>query len=265
MIRKIYNLIPLELQKWLKLKYYNLKIKGFLFSLEKGIYCTTDKISWKIFTNTPLYFIVKDVNRYEKYFKVSKGNFVIDAGANEGILTLVYSKKVHSSGKVFAFEPDKINLQLFKENINLNENTTNISLIEKGLWNESGTIEFYETGTVGSSVYFQDKKSVKKAISSITIDDFVDAENLFKIDFIKMDIEGAEIEALKGARKTINSHKPNFAIASYHIVENEVTYKKVEEFFASMNFPYKTIFYKDGEIITYAGPSLYKTDQLNTN
>lgn len=259
MIRKIYNQIPLKLQKWLKLKYYNFKIKEFSFSLEKNIYCTTDHKSWKIFTITPLYFIVKDVTRYEKYYKVSKGDFVIDAGANEGILTLIYSQKVSSSGKVFAFEPDKINIQTFKENLSLNNNTTNISLVEKGLWDKSGSIEFYEAGTVGSSVFYRNENSVKKNISSISIDDFVDSENINKLDFIKMDIEGAEIEVLKGARITIKSFKPHFAIASYHIVENEVTYKKVEEFFTEMNYPFKTIFYEDGEIITYAGPTINRS------
>ena len=253
MIRKIFNLIPLELQKQLKLKYYNFKIKGFSFSLEKNIYCSTDNKSWKIFTNTPLYFIVKDVTRYEKFYQVSKGDFVIDAGANEGILTLIYSKKVTYSGKVFAFEPDKINIQTFNENLSLNEDTSNISLKGKGLWDKSDTIEFYEAGTVGSSVFFRDGKSVKKNIQVISIDDFVDSENIKRLDFIKMDIEGAEIEALKGARNTLKSLKPHFAIASYHIVENEVTYKKVEEFFTIMNYPYKTIFFEDGEIITYAG------------
>ena len=81
-------------------------------------------------------------------------------------------------------------------------------------------------------------------------------EKINKLDFIKMDIEGAEIQALEGARNTILSLMPHFTIASYHIVENEVTYKKVEEFFAEINYPFETIFYDDGEIITYAGTNL---------
>ncbi len=256
MIRKIFNLIPEVLQNRLKLKYYNFKIKGFSFFLHKGIYCSTDNNSWKIFTNTPLYFIVKDVNRYEQFYKVSKGDLVIDAGANEGILTLIYSKKVTSSGKVFAFEPDIINIKTFYYNLSLNKNTSNIKLFKKGLWNRTDTIDFYEAGTVGSSVFYQEKKSVKKFISAISIDDFVASEKIKKLDFIKMDIEGAEIKALDGAYDTIRSLKPNFSIASYHIIENEATYKKVENFFNEMNYPCKTIFYEDGEIITYAGPTL---------
>jgi FkbM family methyltransferase len=256
MIRKIFNLTPIILQEWLKIIYYNFKLKEFNFSLDKDVYSSSDKKSWKIYTKNPLYFIVKDVDRYEKFYKVSKGDLVFDAGANEGILTLIYSKKVTSSGKVFAFEPDKINIKNFYYNLSLNKNTSNIRLEEKGLWNKTETIEFFEAGTVGSSVFCQDKKSMKKFISAISIDDFVLTQKITKLDFIKMDIEGAEIKALEGSRYTIISLKPHFSIASYHLVENEVTYKKVEEFFTEMNYPYKTIFYEDGEIITYAGPSL---------
>jgi FkbM family methyltransferase len=256
MIRKLYNLIPAELQKRLKLTYYNLKIRNYSFSLDKGIYCSTDNKSWKIFTKNALYFIVKDVNRYERFYKVLEGDVIIDAGANEGILTLIYSKKVKTSGKVFAFEPDRVNINTFNANLNLNKNTSNITLSDKGLWNKTGMIEFYEAGTVASSVFYQDEKSIKKNISVISIDDFVASEKINKLDFIKMDIEGAEIQALEGARNTILSLMPHFTIASYHIVENELTYKKVEEFFAGINYPFETIFYDDGEIITYAGTNL---------
>ena len=71
-----------------------------------------------------------------------------------------------------------------------------------------------------------------------------------------MDIEGAEIEALEGCIQTIKNLEPNFAIASYHIVNNEQTFIKVEKFFASINYPYKTVTFRGNEIITFAGPSL---------
>ena len=71
-----------------------------------------------------------------------------------------------------------------------------------------------------------------------------------------MDIEGAEIEALDGCIDTIKSLKPNFAIASYHIVNGEQTYIKVEKFFAKLNYPYKTVRFKSNEVITFAGLNL---------
>jgi hypothetical protein len=53
-------------------------------------------------------------------------------------------------------------------------------------------------------------------ITTVSIDDFVHERNLPRVDFIKMDIEGAELSALKGAEKTIRAHKPRLAIAVYH-------------------------------------------------
>ena len=56
--------------------------------------------------------------------------------------------------------------------------------------------------------------------------------------------------------ETIKTLKPNFAIASYHIVAGEKTHIKVEQFFAAMNYPFKTIRFRGSEIITFAGPNL---------
>ena len=253
MIRKIFSLIPEEIQERIKLLYYNAKVKDFSFSKEKENYRTTADSGWSILSLSPLYFIVKDVKRYERHYAVLPGDVVIDAGANEGILTLIYSKRVKGTGKVYAFEPDGKNLSTFKRNIALNRETENIHLQQKGLWSKNNFIGFYEAGTVGSSIFYEGKNSVKKKIEVTSIDEFVRKNDIQKLDFIKMDIEGAEIEAVRGARETIKNLKPSFAIASYHLVSGEYTYKKIEEFFAEVEYPYHTIFYNDGEIITYAG------------
>jgi hypothetical protein len=71
-----------------------------------------------------------------------------------------------------------------------------------------------------------------------------------------MDIEGAEIEALDGCVETIRTLQPNFAIASYHVVNEEKTYIKVEAFFRQMKYPFKTVSFRGSEIITFAGPNL---------
>lgn len=254
--RRIFKLIPKGIQERIKLLYYNYKIKDFSFSKENGKYRTTAGNSWSILTGSPLYFIVKDVKRYERFYSINPADVVIDAGANEGILTLIYSQKVKKSGKVFAFEPDKKNINAFNNNLSFNNNINNIYLQEKGLWDKVGLIDFYEAGTVGSSIFYESVDAEKKEIEVISIDEFVSRKNIQKLDFIKMDIEGAEIEALRGAVLTINILKPNFAIASYHVVNEDYTYKMLENFFRELNYPFRTEFYSDGEIITYAGPQL---------
>ena len=67
----------------------------------------------------------------------------------------------------------------------------------------------------GTQVHFADIKGAKK-VQSMKIDDFVFNNGLPRLDFIKMDIEGAEIEALKGAMRTIEKYRPKMAIAVYH-------------------------------------------------
>ena len=129
----------------------------------------------------------------------------------------------------------------------------NIKIEELLLWNENKLVDFHEAGTVGSSaVWIPDTdKCVQK--EAIRIDDWVSKNKIKKLDFIKMDIEGAEIEALDGCVQTIEKLKPNFAIASYHIVDGAPTYIKVEKFFQKMNYPYKTVRFRKNEIITFAG------------
>lgn len=181
----------------------------------------------------------------------------MDAGANNGYISLYFSKLAGPDGKVYAFEPDAINIGHIKENIAL-DNTldNNIVIQDLLLWNENTMVDFYEAGTVGSSAVWkpEGEKLVKK--EAVTIDDWVKRHNITKLDFIKMDIEGAEIEAMEGCVETLKNLKPNFAIASYHIVNGEPTYIKMEAFFKRHDYPYKTVTFKKNEIITFAGPGV---------
>lgn len=208
-------------------------------------------------THEALYFIVPDFNYYQHFYKVKAGDVVLDAGANCGHLSIYFSKLVGKAGVVHAFEPDKFNIGRIGKNRQLNEDLAdNIKIEELLLWNENKSVDFYEAGTVGSSaVWIPDAdKCVQK--EAVRIDDWVVKNNIEKLDFIKMDIEGAEIEALDGCEQTIERLKPNFAIASYHVVNGEATYVKVEDFFEKRNYPHKTVRFRKNEIITFAGPSI---------
>lgn len=245
-------MLPRSFQERIKVFYYNRKIDECVFSFHNGVYKTSNE-TWNVKTYSPLYFIIKDLNRYEKFYKVSTNDVILDAGANEGILSLIYANKVGPMGLIYSFEPDSKNRTLFSRNVSLNDDIRNIHLSKKGLWEHTGKLNFYESGTVSSSILYEGPNAVKSSIDVISIDDFVLELNIKKLDFIKMDIEGAEVEAIRGAKDTIKSLKPNFAIASYHLVNNEYTYKSLELIFREFDYPFKTIFFEDGEIITYAG------------
>lgn len=245
----------------IKLFYYSLlKPKNVTFDLVEE----KDKVVYKtgfqnvsLITNEALYPIVDDFNYYQHFYHVKSGDVVVDAGANCGHLTVFFSKLVGQTGKVFAFEPDKFNIERIQKNMALNPDLTdNIKIEDLLLWDKSEWIDFYEAGTVGSSaVWMPDTEHCVKK-QAVTIDDWVNNNHIQKLDFIKMDIEGAEIEALDGCVETIKTLQPNFAIASYHVVNGEKTYIKVEAFFRQMNYPCKTVTFRGTEIITFAGPNL---------
>lgn len=263
-IKKIISIIFPKggLKEQIKLAYYSInKPKGTLYELlkvdiDKYVYKTTfQKIA--MITNEALYFIVPDFNYYQHFYKVKKGDVILDAGANCGHLSIFFSKLIGNEGVVYAFEPDNFNIKRIHNNIELNKDMSpNIKIVDLLLWNENKLVDFYESGTVGSSaIWMPDaNKCVKK--EAVRIDDWVQNNNITKLDFIKMDIEGAEIEALDGCIQTIQNLAPNFAIASYHFVNGEQTYIKVEAFFEKMNYPYKTVRFRKNEIITFAGSAI---------
>src|SRR5690606_29890963 len=128
---------------------------------------------------------------------------------------------------------------------------SNIVIQDLLLWNENKVVDFHEAGTVGSSAVCKPEGAKLVSKQAVTIDSWVRAQNLDRLDFIKMDIEGAEVEAMEGCVETMKRFNPDFAIASYHIVNNEPTCHKIEEFFEKHNYPYKTIRFKKSEIITF--------------
>lgn len=242
----------------IKLSFYqSFRKRGVAFDIVKKegkvIYKTTYNET-TLFTKEALYPIVDDFYYYQYFYTVKSGDVVIDAGANLGHISLFYSKNVGGKGKVYCFEPDKFNVQSLKQNLQLNTDLPDNIVIEDLLiWNKNTLIDFEEAGTVGSSaVWFSGNANVVKK-QAVTLDSWAKEKKLTRLDMIKMDIEGAEIEALDGCVAIIKEFKPNFAIASYHIVNGEPTYIKVEAFFKKMNYPHKTVTFRGNEIITFAG------------
>ncbi|WP_405199445.1 FkbM family methyltransferase [Christiangramia sp. LLG6405-1] len=255
-MKKLLKIIPYALRERMKLIYYNFQQPNYEFGLKNQFY-KTDGGSWSIYSTTPLYFLIKEIERYEEFYKIRPNDNIIDAGAFNGILSLVYSEKA-KYGNIFSFEPDRKNLKVIEENFNLNNFPNNINLINKGLWSETCKVNFFEDGSVASSSFYKAEHAVEVKIPVITIDDFISEMNITDVSFIKMDVEGAELNILKGARQTLLNLNPNLSIATYHVVDGELTYKSVEKFFKEIDYPFKTVFFPDGEIITYAGPEMNK-------
>jgi FkbM family methyltransferase len=150
---------------------------------------------------------------------VQPGDVVLDVGGCWGDTALYFASLVGSSGKVFTFEFDPESLAVLRANLNLNpELASRIEVIEEALWDRSGeTLEFLQAGRMTSIKRdAAPGRALPAVVSTITLDDFVQRAGIQRLDFVKMDVEGAELDVLRGARESLSRFAPRLAIAAYH-------------------------------------------------
>lgn len=151
-----------------------------------------------------------------------EGDTVFDLGANFGLFTRFLSESVGGQGKVYSFEPsddmyevltsncEKLNLansRVFKTALSDRSGTTEMVIPIR----EDGTLNHYE-GSISGEAKSADVPVKHISVETSTLDDFCSHHSIAKIDFIKCDVEGHEIEVLKGARKTLLHHQPSMLL-----------------------------------------------------
>lgn len=132
----------------------------------------------------------------------------LDCGAYTGDTIFQYAEFTDMKyKKIYAFEPCKDFVEDLKENV---EKLKNIEIFNKGAWKEETILSFESNGEVS---YVFDGAG-ENSVQVTTIDKVIPKDE--KVTFIKMDIEGSELEALQGACKTIRRNMPKMAICCYH-------------------------------------------------
>ncbi len=159
------------------------------------------------------------------HVKPNAGNVVIDCGACWGETALYFAHETGAEGKVYAFEFIPANLDVFNINLNHNPHLKNrIELVERPVWEKSDESLFYSDNGPGSSVSDTVRSHTDtQCCKTMSIDDLVSLRSIPSVHFIKMDIEGAEMSALKGAEKTIRRDRPALAISLYHKEDDFIT------------------------------------------
>jgi FkbM family methyltransferase len=177
---------------------------------DDGLVClvnTKDLIGWKIF-----FFGEYEVGTNRILAKYIKENdVVIEAGANIGSETLLISRLL-KTGHIHCFEPNPYTFERLKINITINE-LKNVNAYDCALGEADGEINFhiYPKGFCNagmSSKYMQTPNTLKINVVQKTLDTFIKENKITKVDFIKMDIQGAEMDMIKGSAETIAAFKP---------------------------------------------------------
>jgi FkbM family methyltransferase len=163
--------------------------------------------------------------------KLSSKSIVVDVGACVGDFTIPFAKKVKM---VVAIEPEPRNAILLLQRISRNR-LKNVHVVKKAAWKECARLNLYlnDYDRGGHSVIFDGDKSVIK-VEAETLDSIIGRLGIKRIDFMKMNIEGAELEALKGAKKSLNL--VNRILVQTHKVKAEKTTVKVQKLLEECGF-----------------------------
>lgn len=163
---------------------------------------------------------------------LKKGDIVFDIGANVGFYSLLAADIVGSEGKVFAFEPLEENFSCLKKHIEIN-NYKNIFALKVAVSDQSGAA-FLKKEKNASMAHLSDEGI---NIETISLDDWIQNKKLPIPDFLKIDVEGAELKVLKGAKNFLFQRRPIIFLS----VHNKDLNKNCREFLKSLGYHFNVM------------------------
>ena len=196
------------------------------------------------------------LDQYTYWYKPQPGDIIWDAGAYAGATTCLLARMVGPSGRVYAFEPDDLNYAYLTKNI-AHHGITNVIPVRKALSGTTGFTTFFMGGTMASGirdfVVYSDTKQ-NRQVPTISMEDACNELGCVPT-YVKMDIEGAELAFVEGAKGFLKLHPVHFAIESYHRVNGEYTYKKLDPIFEEIGYQHlSSNLFK--QMFTWAKPNL---------
>jgi FkbM family methyltransferase len=227
-----------------------------------NIYCPLNKEDFIVMTNHEDDII--------EHFTPKQGDIVVDIGAHMGRYTIISSKRVGSNGKVVAIEAHPGNFEMLNRNIKLNQ-LTNVIPLNYAVYSKETKVKLYlpdeESGytmhhSIMSDYIFPKYKGKTEdkfiEVSANTLDYLLNLKGITDVNWVKIDVEGAEFEVLKGANNILSNSKD---IALLIEVHGKNTYEPIIDSLRSYNFKIdfeKT--YENGEkhIIAVKDNSLLK-------
>jgi FkbM family methyltransferase len=205
------------------------------------------KFDWDASTLNEVYF--KDI--YERDYKLCKDCVVIDAGAHLGTFTLKAAREVGPAGLVVSVEPESRNFELLSRNIAENS-ISNVRLVNAGLGKAPGRgeLNIHNRGGENSLLKRGVQPSGVQPIEIKTVDMVAEALSLSRVDFLKIDVEGFELEVLMGAKDVLKAHHPSLAMETHTWGSNV---GEITEFLDGFDYRTKTEQSRSSLGMLYAG------------
>lgn len=150
--------------------------------------------------------------RSRKYFELIKGGTFIDVGANVGMYSVRVANRLKNKGMVVSIEPESENFEALLKNIEVNQ-LKNIIPINAACFSKNTPLKLYIAKFPGQHSLYGKGEYIKTKARKL--DDILKEHKIKDVRLIKIDVEGAEVEVIKGANKTISKYKPLIIFESW--------------------------------------------------
>jgi FkbM family methyltransferase len=164
------------------------------------------------------------------WFQPKKGDVFVDIGAHIGKYAIAAAKAVGPEGMVIALEPHPETFQVLRKNAEMNR-LSNLKALNLGAWNTSGILKFYVGASASEFSAVETGLSKTVDVQTRQVDDLLSELKVARVDWVKIDVEKAEIEVLEGLTETLAKFKPNIFMEVW--VQNR---KKVQAFLKARGY-----------------------------
>ncbi len=191
------------------------------------------------------------IDTYFRWYQPKLGDLVFDLGAHAGVSTYFLSRAVGPEGRVYAFEPDPVAWASLTRNI-AQLGMTNVRAVQKAIAGERGRLAFQSEGSLGSALA---NVCSRRGGSIVQVDaiTFTDACEIAGESprFVKMDIEGAELDVIAAAQDFLRGKQIDFAADTNHSVGGALTSGRLKELFEQAGYESESSG-KSGFVTTWA-------------
>lgn len=191
------------------------------FFIIKGVSVRINNINLKLLFSWRRYFPSKYEIENFSFFENCKfeNPVILDLGAHIGLFSILMAKQCNGNAKIYSFEGSPETFKILEKHISINNFNGIINPINQVISDQKGEINFFVSSSKGDNAnsisnYKENERKLSSIrINSTSIDSFVKEHNLNKLDFFKIDVEGAECKVIRGGKNSIIKFKPKMLLS----------------------------------------------------